>query len=453
MACSLLVFAFSACSQQADKQPEKNMITTLESVSKKAPEWSKDAAIYEVNLRQYSQEGTFAAFEPHLPRLQKMGIKIIWLMPIHPIGVEKRKGALGSYYSVKDYTGIDPSLGTLDDFKRLVRKTHELGMYLVLDWVANHSAWDNPWMEKHPDWYTRNDSGEVIPPVPDWSDVADLNFDNHDMRAEMIRALAYWVEETDIDGFRCDMAGMVPLDFWRAARKQLDDIKPVFMLGEWEEPSIHEAFDMSYTWKLHHLMKDVAHQKNTAKDIRATIETYLKEYPPDAYRVQFTSNHDENSWQGTVFERLGDGAEAFAALTTVIPGMPLIYSGQEAGLSKRLAFFEKDVIDWQPHPFAELYTTLLHLKRDNEALWNGEYGGGITFIDSDSEHVLAFTREKDGNSIAAVFNLSATPQRVEMTAGDLEPVFPSGPQLKSQNGQSIIELKPWAYQIYKKADK
>lgn len=419
---------------------------------KTAAEWTKNANIYEVNIRQYTEKGTFNAFLEHLPRLEQMGVDILWIMPIHPIGEKNRKGTLGSYYSIKDYKGVNPEFGTLDDFKRLVQEAHNAGMYVIIDWVANHSSWDNPWIEEHPEWYTQNEEGEIImPPETDWSDVADLNYDNAEMRAAMKEALKYWVSETDIDGYRCDVAGMVPLEFWMEIREELDSIKPVFMLAEWNTPDIHEAFDMSYSWDFHHLMNEIAKGNQTALAIDSFFTAEANQYPPEAYRMQFTSNHDENSWNGHVFERMGDAAGTFAVLSATVPGMPLIYSGQEAGLDKRLDFFEKDLIEWKTHKFTDMYTKLLHLKERNKALWNGEYGGNLQKIaSSDDAAIYAFMREKDGDKVVAVFNLGPKARKVTLNegdyAGDYTEVFEKQRVTLSENQE--FDLQPWEYKVF-----
>ena len=263
-------------------------------------EWSANQSIYEVNIRQYSVEGTFKAFEKHLPRLKKMGVGILWFMPIHPIGAKNRKGSLGSYYSVKDYMAVNPEFGTMEDFKHLVREIHGLEMIVIIDWVANHTAWDNSLTINHPDWFTRDQEGNFVSPVPDWTDVIDLNYDHPELRAYMIEALKFWVEEVDIDGFRCDVAEMVPLDFWRKARLELDKIKSVFMLAEGESPDLYNnGFDMTYDWNLFHLMNDVAKGKKTAVDLQSYLDKEHGTFGKADYRMTFTSNHDENTWNGT----------------------------------------------------------------------------------------------------------------------------------------------------------
>lgn len=418
----------------------------------KHPEWSHNLGIYEVNVRQYTPEGTFQAFESHLPRLKELGVGILWFMPIHPIGEEKRKGSLGSYYSVKNYYGVNPEFGTLEDFKALVNKIHDVGMYVIIDWVANHTAWDNPLTVEHPDWYMRDSRGHFFPPVPDWSDVIALNYNNPELQDYMVQAMKFWVQETGVDGFRCDVAGMVPEEFWNRVRKELERVKPVFLLAEAEYPSLHEkAFDMTYGWELYHLINRIAKGQTREDSIGRHLALEKHRFPRDAYRMYFTSNHDENSWNGTVFERLGAGAAAFAVLTATFEGMPLVYSGQEAGLDKRLEFFEKDLIEWKAHEFSELYTTLLHLKKNNKALWNGEDGGPlIRVITSEDDDVFAFVREKEGDKIFVVLNLSNEEQQVALKGlsfiGDYRDVF-AGKKVSFSEGAQL-ELKPWDYGVF-----
>ncbi len=427
---------------------------TTENYSVRPPEWSFNKSIYEVNIRQFTEEGTFKAFNEHLPRLKEMGVGIIWLMPIHPIGEVNRKGSLGSYYSVKDYKGVNPEFGTLEDFKETVNKIHEMGMYVILDWVANHSAFDNSLTETNPDFYTRDSLGNLVPPVQDWWDVADFNYDNPEMREYMMSALKYWVEEFNIDGYRCDVAAMVPLDFWQKARAELDKIKPVFMLAEAGEPEMHDdAFDMTYNWQLKDIMNHIAAGKKDASALAEHFEDEKAEYPADAFRMTFTTNHDENTWHGTVFERLGDGAEAFGVLTCVVPGMPLVYSGQEAGMDKRLDFFEKDPIKWKDHKFYDLYKKMFELKKVNAALLNGDRGGEPLVLNvSDSTKIFAFTREKEGDKVTAVFNFSD--QKVdfqingESLAGNYKNVM-NGEPVELSNKEKMI-LEAWEYLLLAK---
>lgn len=415
------------------------------------PDWSYNKAIYEVNIRQYSIEGNFKAFEKHLPNLKKLGADILWLMPIHPIGEENRKGLLGSYYSVQDYKAVNPEFGTLDEFKSLVKLIHKMGMYVIIDWVANHTAWDNEWIMNYPDYYTTDSLENIISPNPDWTDVADLNYDNTALWNEMIDALKFWVEECDIDGYRCDVAGMVPIEFWIEARTELQKIKPVFMLAEWDTPEMHLAFDMTYDWEIHKIMNQIADGEMTAIDLKNQLKSEEKDYSENDFRMQFTSNHDENTWNGTVFERLGNGVETFAVLTCVIPDMPLVYSGQEAGNNKRLSFFEKDTIQWKEHKLFTIYSKLFELKKKNKALFNGDHGGKMSFLESSNEEsIFAFTRTFDEDKIVAIFNLSDQPQEFELTGKSLQGSYKNlfTGKLESFVSKVSISLNPWEYRIY-----
>ena len=340
--------------------------------SPQAPQWSSQATIYEVNLRQYTPEGTINAFRKHLGRLDSLGVEILWIMPVQPIGQKNRKGSLGSYYSIRDYTAINPELGTMQDFKTLVKEAHEHGMHLLLDWVANHTAFDHPWTEQHPDWYHRDSTGTITSPVDDWSDVADLNYEKPGLRKAMRGAMRYWVEEADVDGFRCDVAMMVPMDFWVKTRQSLDSLKEVFMLAEAEGPEFYQAFDMTYGWELHHLMNQTAAGESSLTEILHYAVKSDTTYSPTELRMYFTTNHDENSWNGTVFERLERHHSNYFVLASTLPrGMPLVYSGQEAGLDKRLRFFEKDTIAWgQRDSLYRFYRDMLHLKQGHPALVN-----------------------------------------------------------------------------------
>jgi len=414
------------------------------------PEWSKNAVIYEVNLRQYTPEGTFEAFAAHLPRLKEMGVDILWFMPIHPIGELNRKGGLGSYYSVKDYKAVNPEFGDMDDFRALVEQAHELGMYVILDWVANHTAWDHAWVTEHPEYYLKDEGGNIVSPY-DWSDVAGLDYNNEEMRGKMLDALKFWVSDTDIDGYRCDVAGLVPVDFWDRARSELDGIKKVFMLAEAEQPDHHvNAFDMSYAWELHHIMNDIAAGKKNTKDLDRYFSRHDSTFPADAYRMLFITNHDENSWNGTVSERLGDAAGAFAMLTFTLPGMPLLYSGQEAALDKRLRFFDKDTIDWGDYELAGFYRDLIRLRKENPALWSGEAGGKMKRIKTtDDASVYAFIRRKDKDAVLVFANLSNETREFRLKAGAKERTFASWPEGETLTlgPETDISLSPWEYMI------
>ncbi|MGB5288868.1 MAG: alpha-amylase family glycosyl hydrolase [Ignavibacteriaceae bacterium] len=415
------------------------------------PDWSYNKVIYEVNVRQYSEEGTFKAFEKHLPRLKELGADILWFMPINPIGEKNRKGTLGSYYSVQNYKEVNPEFGSLDEFKTMVKLIHKMGMYVIIDWVANHTAWDNPWIEEHPDFYTKDSLGNIISPNPDWTDVADLNFDNKELWSEMIDALKFWVEECDIDGYRCDVAGMIPTEFWIDARIELEKIKNIFMLAEWDTPDLHYAFDMTYDWNLHHILNGIVKEEKSVVDLIEHLNKNEEEFPDNAFRMQFTSNHDENSWNGTVFERLGDGAEAFAVLTCLVPDMPLVYTGQEAGNTKRLSFFEKDPVEWKDYKLFYIYSKLFQLKKNNKALYNGDLGREIIFItSSNKENIFSFSRTSGEDKVLAIFNLSSQQIDLELTGETLQGSYKNlfTGKLESFTPKESFKLKPWEYKVY-----
>lgn len=415
------------------------------------PDWSYNKAIYEVNVRQYTDEGNFKAFEKHLPKLKELGADILWLMPIHPIGEKNRKGTLGSYYSVKDYKAVNPEFGTVEEFKSLVKMIHKMGMFVIIDWVANHTAWDHKWIEEHPEFYTKDSMGNIIPPNPDWTDVADLNFENKELWSEMIEALKFWVEECDIDGYRCDVAGMVPIEFWVKARTELDKIKPVFMLAEWDTPEVHQVFDMTYDWKLHDILNGIATEEKTVNDLINHLNKNEEMFPPNAFRMQFTSNHDKNSWNGTEYERLGDGVEAFAVLTCLIPDMPLVYTGQEAGNNKRLSFFEKDLVEWKENKLFTIYSKLFQLKKDNKALQNGNRGGELDYIKSSKgENIFAFSRSAEKDKILAIFNLSNDVLEFDLTGESLQGNYKNffTGKLESFSAVESFKLNPWEYRVY-----
>ncbi len=391
------------------------------------PAWARSATIYEVNIRQYTPEGTFRAFEPHLPRLRKLGVDVLWIMPINPISKKLRKGTLGSYYAVSDYTAINPEYGNLADFQHLVKAAHRQGFKVIVDWVANHTGWDNVWVEQHPDWYKRSaggalegyhytDSSDHHEEV--WADVIGLDYSKPAVRQGMIEAMSYWVKSADIDGFRCDVAWTLPVAFWDQARRELDRIKPMFMLAEADTPEMQlRAFDMTYDWKLYHLLIDVARGKADGRDLARLYADPPRRYPRGAYRMTFTSNHDENSWNGTDHELYGEGADAMAVLAATLPGMPLVYSGQEAGLDKRLAFFDKDRIAWKSSQRAAFYAGMLTLKHRHPALLSSMEPGNLQLIDTGNPKVFAFRRVAGKDRVRVVVNLSGLPTKVSLPGG------------------------------------
>lgn len=371
------------------------------------PDWSYDAVVYEMNVRQYTPEGTFAAASKELPRLKDLGVDVLWLMPIYPIGVKERKGTLGSYYAVSDYCAVNPEFGEMADFDAFLDAAHKSGFKVILDWVANHTSPDAKWINECPsDWYERDSLGNTVVQY-DWTDIAALNYDNKDVWDAQDKAMRFWLDK-GVDGFRCDMACEVPIEFWRTVipgfRK---DYPGIYMLAEGEDPGLHaDAFDASYSWELHHLLNAVARQEKGAADIIAYLEKNASEYPEEAFRLMFTSNHDENSWAGTEFERMGDAAKAMAVLTFTLPGgQPLVYTGQEIGWNKRFEFFEKDPVPaWETNEYTDFYKWLIKLRHDNPALDSGEKGGTFEVI-SVEDDMFVFSRTLPDNKVTVSVRL------------------------------------------------
>lgn len=389
-------------------------------VELKHPDWSRNAVLYQLNTRQFTAEGTFNAARAQLPRLKDMGIGIVWLMPVHPIGEKNRKGSLGSPYSVKDYYAVNPEFGTLDDLKAFVAEAHRLGMRVILDWVANHTAWDNPLVAQHPDWYERDWQGNFRPtPWWDWSDIIDLDFRQAGIRRYMTEAMRWWVREADIDGFRCDVAGYVPLDFWENLRRELDAIRPVFMLAEFEQRDVHaRAFDATYAWNWNNTLHNIAHGKADATALFGFYSENESAWPHDAYRMTYTENHDQNAWEGTAFERFGKALQPAIVLSMLGEGIPLIHNGQEAGNDKRLAFFEKDAIAWRAHPLDAFFRKLIALKHRLSALRNGDQGARmVPVVNSDPKAVFSFVRADADDGVLVALNFSAETKTVRLLNG------------------------------------
>jgi glycosidase len=416
------------------------------------PTWANSATIYEVNIRQYTEAGTFKAFEANLPRLQKLGVKILWLMPIHPISKLERKGSLGSPYAVANYKGINPEFGNEADFKSLITKAHALGFKVILDWVANHSGWDNPWTANK-SWYHTDGSGNIVPPNNDWVDVAWLNYKNQDMRKAMIDAMSYWVKTFDIDGFRADVAAGVPTDFWKQANTQLQALKPLFMLAEDQsvQSLLDDAFITNYNWELKDLVKAIADGNKGRADLEAMATNQSFTYPTRSFPMNFITNHDENSWSGTEFDRLGAAVSAMAALTFTYPGMPLIYSGQEVGNTKRLAFFEKDFIPGLTvaNSTTAFYTKLVSLKAKNSAIWNNSTANLVP-TPGNNNSVIAYSRTSGVNKVLTVINATNSTQKVTLDLTKLNTayyLFSTG-KLTTLKTTLTLTLKPWQYEIY-----
>ena len=417
------------------------------------PAWSENAVIYQVNTRQFSAEGNFQGVIKGLEHIKALGADIIYLMPVQPIGIKNRKGALGSPYSVKDYFAINPEFGDENSFAALVSEIHRLDMKVILDWVANHSAWDNPFTVSHPDWYAKDYQGNFRPsPWWDWEDIIEFDYSVPALRRYMTEAMCYWVERFDIDGFRCDVAGYVPNDFWAQARAALDAIKPIFMLAEWENRDLHEqAFNMTYAWSWNEAMHDIAQGRAPLDRLRKYYSWNERSWPESAYRMTFVSNHDKNAWDGTQHEQFGQALEAAIVLSVTGEGMPLIHNGQEAGENKRLAFFERDPIDWQDHAIGDLYRELISLKKRVKALWNGKAGATMLQVNSnDLKRVFSYVRMQGNEKILVVLNLSPDTVSPTFDAG-----LYNGQYRDVLNRQDIVLdaaqppiLAPWAYRVY-----
>lgn len=419
------------------------------------PDWSVNAAIYQINTRQFTPEGTFAAAAEELPRLADMGIDIVWLMPIHPIGEVNRKGTLGSPYAVQDYFAVNPEFGTEEDFRAFIARAHDLDMKVILDWVANHSAWDHVAITETPDWYTTNEAGEIIHPVDtDWTDVADFNYDNTDLRDHMSAALSYWVEEFDIDGYRCDVSYMVPMDFWERVRAELDAIKPVFMLAEADQPDQHQAFDATYAWSWKDTIHPIAMGEMTVDDLRAYYDGQDSDFPSDAMRLTYIENHDQNAWDANMFDFHADNLRNAIVLSVVGEGIPMMYNGQEVGNADMLEFFEKDPIIWgETHWVGDLFISLFALLEVNTALWHGDAGGQMVEITTGNpDNIYAFERSNGDDSVVAIFNISDQNQSAVLE-GLAEPNgysdFDSGLNADLDDG-TALDLEPWSHVLFVK---
>ena len=419
-------------------------------------QWSYSAVLYEMNIRQLTPEGTLRAAEKKLDFLREMGIDAIWLMPIYPIGEQGRKGSLGSYYSIRDYKDVNPEFGTMEDFDSFVAKAHSLGMKVLLDWVANHTARDAKWLHTKPaDWYEREADGTAKVPW-DWTDTAKLNYSNHDVWRGQIDAMRFWIEQHAVDGFRCDMAMLVPIEFWQQATEVLRAIKPdIFMLAEAEQQNLFDrAFDMCYAWEIHHLMCDIARGERRVWDLRNKIYANRENYPASAMRMMFTSNHDENSWSGSEFYRFGDAREVMTAFSFVWEGaMPLIYTGQEVGYDHSFAFFDRDHIPaelYQPNDDTELYRRLIALKHSEAALQAGERGGRMIEIENNAKDcMMTFVREVGDSRVVAIMNLSPYTIHANYNNG-----IYAGEYTNALTGEKVLlplhleqDIEPWGYTL------
>jgi glycosidase len=442
-----IVITIAGCSVSSKKKELKPFVSTVIH-----PEWSENSVIYEVNIRQFTPEGTFNAFAAHLPRLKELGVEVLWLMPINPIGIKNRKEPLGSYYSVMDYKDVNPEFGNLDDFKKLVSKAHELGFHIIMDWVPNHSSWDNKLTLEHPDWYVKDSTGSFIPPIGfDWTDVIQFDWSNKELQDYMMGALKFWVD-LGVDGFRVDHPHKTPYEFWERVRSELSKIKPVFMVAENEEQTefMKNGFDMSYAWELHHLMNRIAQGKDSLKSLNNYYSKELSVFPQNVYRMVFLDNHDENSWNGTINSRMGEAQMVFAVFTFTTQGVPLLYNGQEVCLDKSLRFFERDTIKWNTCRLTEFYKDLIKLKKLNPALSNGEFGAKMEMIKTNKDNkVFCFSREKEGNSVLVFLNLSkkavAIKPSLDKFTGGYTDYFAN--QKSTVPLADSLRLEPWGYKV------
>ena len=419
------------------------------------PEWSRDAVLYQINTRHFTEEGTFRAAQEELPRLKELGVDILWLMPIHPIGVENRKGTLGSPYSVRDYYAVNPEFGTEEDFRAFVDAAHAQGFKVILDLVANHTAWDHPLREEHPDWYEKSWNGDFRPtPWWDWSDIIDLDWTKPGVREHVGGAMEYWVREFGVDGYRADVAGYVPLDFWETMRGRLQAIRPVFMLGEVQQTAWHhKAFDATYAWDWHNTTKNVAQGKGNATSFYGYYAENESLWPRQAMRMTYIENHDSNAWEGTMEENYGPALEAMTALSFTGEGLPLIHNGMEACNAKRLEFFERDPIDWDQDPncqYGDLLARLIDFRKANPALENGQWGAVMHKVENTApEQLLAWVRQEDGNKVLGLFNMSGKPLTASFSDG-----LPLGRYTDFATGEAVsiragysVELPVWGYRL------
>ncbi len=445
------LFDYNDSSSSISKQTDTKSMTC----DFKPLDWTHNTNIYEVNIRQYTKEGSFKAFSRELPRLKDMGVKTIWFMPITPIAQKNKKGVLGSSYAASDYTSINPEFGTLDDFRILVKEAHVQGFKIIIDWVANHTGWDHKWTKEHPDYYKKDSSTGNFKIASGMDDIIELDFHNPDLGRAMIDAMKFWVNECDIDGFRCDLAFWVEHDFWQKARKEVDAIKPLFWLGELdpiEHPEYMGTFDAAYTWTWMHKTEDF-YKKHLSI---SSLDTVLKEYDTigDAsMRTWFTSNHDENSWNGSEYEKYGDMAKALAVFSCTWNGIPLIYSGQELPNLKRLKFFEKDEINWTgKNELHNFYKTLLNLHSTNPALSAGDTESKtVRLKTSDDQHIFAYLRKNGNNEVLVILNLSPGSIKFSIpkgASGKFKEVF-SGTE-KEFSIDKYFEMKRWEYLAFEK---
>ncbi|MFN8243579.1 MAG: alpha-amylase family glycosyl hydrolase [Ferruginibacter sp.] len=418
------------------------------------PQWLLHTNIYEVNLRQYTAAGTLAAFEQELPRLREMGVQTLWFMPLTPVSRKNRKGTLGSYYACSDYCAISQEFGTAADFSRLVQTAHQLDFKVIIDWVANHTGWDHSWTKLYPSFYKTDPGTGDFKIASGMDDIIELDFTNPGLRKAMIAAMQYWLDEFGIDGFRCDLAFWVELDFWKEARAALDISKPLFWFGEFdplEKPAYYEVFDAAYTWTWMHKTESYCKGEIGWDSLQQVLQQYESCCREDDIPVWFTSNHDENSWNGTEFEKYGNRAQALAVFSICWKGMPLIYSGQELPNTRRLAFFEKDTIQWKgDYRFRDFYSILLRLRREHPALASSGACMRLPVETQQADGLLVFARQEGNDQVLVMLNLGPgeTVCTVDMEEGSYRDIF-SGEQIMSDN-RTRFYLPSGGYRVLEK---
>jgi glycosidase len=455
-----ILLAFTTCclctTAQLKKKKSKTKAPMEQSTFRKAS-WIHNTDVYEVNLRQYTKEGTFNAFLPELPRLKKMGVSTLWFMPITPIAQKNKKGTMGSQYACSDYTAVNPEFGTLEDFRSLVKTAHSQGFKVIIDWVANHTGWDHVWTKTHPEYFEKDTATNDFKIASGMDDIIELDFRNRNMRRAMIDAMKYWVTECDIDGFRCDLAFWVELDFWLEARAELEKTKTLFWLAESDpidHPEYYRAFDACYTWTWMHRSKDFYQQKWAPDSLRDVLQRYDKAGDANAIKLWFTTNHDENSWNGTEYEKYGVAAAALAVHSFTWNGIPLVYSGQELPNRKRLQFFEKDPIDWSgPCTLNDFYAPLYALRKSNPALRAGDPAVRTYWVNSsENQRLVAYLRRNGNREVLVLLNMSASELRANLhdreVSGEYRDAF-SGERLQLPEGITVT-LPAWGYRVLEK---
>jgi len=413
------------------------------------PGWIMQGNIYEVNVRQYTPQGTFNAFAKSLDRLKAMGVQTVWFMPINPISKVDRKGSLGSYYAVSNYTTINPEFGNFNDFRQLVKTIHAKGMKVIIDWVPNHTGADHYWIKKRPNFYVKDKNGK--PAIPyGWDDTRQLDYKNREMQDSMINAMKFWLVNTNIDGFRCDVAWNVPESFWTRCIAELRKGRNLFMLAEGDKDYLHRSgFDATYSWDMFHKMIDVAKGSSPAFALDSVKAKYDKEYPKNGLELFFTSNHDENSWNKADFGTFPGPAHApFAVLTqTYFHSIPLIYSGQEEPVLRAIKFFDRDPMTFKNFGRAPFYKTLLNLRKNDIALASD---ASFSKVDAgDKQAVYAYTRQKAGKKVLVILNLSPKAQAIKLSDkslyGNPYNVFAGKKITVSGTGWT---MPAWGYAIY-----